>query len=96
MEEGNFFSTPSPAVIICRFFDEAHSDRSEVIFHCSFDLQGFVVVVVFLRPHLRHMKFPRLGVESELQLPAYTIVKAAPDPSHVYNLHCGSWAMSDP
>ena len=25
----------------------------------------------FLRPHLQHMEGPRLGVESELQLPAY-------------------------
>ena len=27
---------------------------------------------VFLGPHLRHMEVPRLGVESELQSPAYT------------------------
>ena len=27
---------------------------------------------VFLGPHLGHMELPRLGVESELQLPAYT------------------------
>ena len=31
-----------------------------------------VSVFVFLGPHLRHMKVPRLGVTSELQLPAYT------------------------
>ena len=30
----------------------------------------------FLRSHLRHMEVPRLGVESELQLPAYTIATA--------------------
>ena len=36
---------------------------------------GFVFVFVFvllLGPHLQHMEVPRLGVESELQLPAYT------------------------
>ena len=33
-----FFSTPSPAFIVCRLFDDGHSDRSEVISHCSFDL----------------------------------------------------------
>ena len=26
----------------------------------------------FLRPHLRHMEVPRLGAESEQQLPGYT------------------------
>ena len=33
------FSTPSPAWIICRLFDEGHSDLCEVISHCSLDLQ---------------------------------------------------------
>ena len=30
----------------------------------------------FLVPYLQHMKVPRLGVKSKLQLPAYTIAKA--------------------
>ena len=29
-------------------------------------------VFFFLGPHLQHMEVPRLGVKSELQLPAYT------------------------
>ena len=37
------------------------------------------------------MEVLRLGVESELQLPAYAIDIAMPDPSHAYDLHCGSW-----
>ena len=32
------------------------------------------------------MEVPRLGVESELQLPAYATVTAMPDPSHIYDL----------
>ena len=32
-----FFSTSSPAFIICRFFDDGHSDWYDVIPHCSFD-----------------------------------------------------------
>ena len=32
------FSTPSPAFIVCRVFDDGHSDWCEVISHCSFDL----------------------------------------------------------
>ena len=35
---GSLFSTPWPAFIVCRFFDDGHSDQCEVIPHCSFDL----------------------------------------------------------
>ena len=37
------------------------------------------------------MEVPRLGVELELQLPAYSTATAKPDPSHVCNLHHSSW-----
>ena len=37
------------------------------------------------------MEVPRLGVESELQLLAYTTATAMWDSSHVYDLHHGSW-----
>ena len=33
-----FISTPSPAFIVCRLFDDGHSDQCEVIPHCSFYL----------------------------------------------------------
>ena len=36
--------------------------------------------IIFLGPHLRHMEVPRLGVELELQLPAYTTATAMPGP----------------
>ena len=36
------------------------------------------------------MEVPRLGVKSELQLPAYTTATAAPDPSHICGLHHSS------
>ena len=42
---------------------------------------GNPFLIVFLRPHLLHMKVPRLGVESELQLQAYTTATAAPNPA---------------
>ena len=38
VQEHVLFSTPSPAFIVCRLFDEGHSDWCEVISHCSFDL----------------------------------------------------------
>ena len=36
------------------------------------------------------MEVPRLGVESELQLLAYTIATETPDPSRVCDLHRSS------
>ena len=38
VQEGSLFSTPSPAFIVCRFFDDGHSDKCKVIPHCSFAL----------------------------------------------------------
>ena len=38
MWEGSLFYTPSPAFIVCRLFDDGHSDQCEVISHCGFDL----------------------------------------------------------
>ena len=44
----------------------------------------------FLGPHLQHMEVPRLGVQSELQLPAYATVTATQDLSRVCDLHHSS------
>ena len=44
----------------------------------------------FLGPHVRHMEVPRLGVESELQMPAYATATATRDLSHVCDLHHSS------
>ena len=38
----------------------------------------------------QHMEVPRLGTESELQLPIYTTATATQDPSCVCDLHCCS------
>ena len=48
---------------------------------------GFFWSFLFLGPHLWHMKVPRLGIESELQLLACTTTTATPVPSHVWALH---------
>ena len=47
----------------------------------------FFFFSVFLGPHLQHMEVPRIGVESELQLLAYTTATAMADPSRICNLH---------
>ena len=51
---------------------------------------AFFFFSLFLWLHLWHMEVPRLGVESELQLPAYTTATATPEPSRVFDLHHGS------
>ena len=38
VQEVSPVSTLSPAFIVCRFFDDGHSDWCELISHCSFDL----------------------------------------------------------
>ena len=61
-----------------------------------FFLFCFLFLFVFLvfcpfRAHPQHMEVPRLGVESEVFLPAYTTATAMPDPSHICDLHCSPW-----
>ena len=55
-------------------------------------LSFFLVVTVFLGggANRQNMEVPRLGVKSELQLPAYTTATAIQDWSHGYDLHCSS------
>ena len=50
----------------------------------------FFFFLGLLGPPLWHMEIPRMGVKSELQLPAYTTAPATPDPSHACNLHHSS------
>ena len=38
VHQGSAFCTLSPAFLVCRFFDDGHSDWCKVILHCSFDL----------------------------------------------------------
>ena len=50
-------------------------------FTFNFLFFSFLLIFVFLGLHLWHMEVPRLGVESELQLLAYTIATATWDQS---------------
>ena len=50
----------------------------------------FCPLFFFLRAAPWHMEVPRLGVESELLLPAYTTATTTPDPRHVCDLHHSS------
>ena len=51
----------------------------------------YLFIFCFLGLHLQHTELPRLGVESELQLPAYTTAIAMWDPSFICDLHRSSW-----
>ena len=50
----------------------------------------FLFLFCCLGTHPLHVEIPRLGVELELQLPAYATVTATPDPSHFCDLHHSS------
>ena len=50
----------------------------------------FFFFFCFFGPHPWYMEVPRLGGESELQLPAYTTATAIQDPSHVWDLYHSS------
>ena len=45
----------------------------------------------FLGLHPPHVEVPRLGVEQELQLPAYATATATPDLIRVCDLHHNLW-----
>ena len=64
--------------------------KLSIIFHiclANFSRICFSFFFLFLGPHMQHMEVPRLGVECELQLPAYTTATAMPDLSSICNLH---------
>ena len=57
--------------------------------HLDQSLRGWDLYF-FLVPHLRHIEVPRLGIQSELQLPAYTTAAATRDLSCIFDLHHSS------
>ena len=58
---------------------------------------SFPLSLSFFFPfYVRHMEVARLGVASELQLPAYTSATALPDPECTCSLHCSLWQYQLP
>ena len=43
MQKYSLFSTPFPTFIVCRLFDDGHSDWCEMISYCSFDLLSLIM-----------------------------------------------------
>ena len=60
--------------------------------HCM-DVQELIIYlfICFFGSHPWHMEVPQVGVQSELQLLAYTTATATQDPTHVCDLHHSSW-----
>ena len=54
-------------------------------------LSFIYLFICFLRPHPQYMEVPRLGVQSELQLPSYATATVTQDLSRVCDLHHSSW-----
>ena len=48
------------------------------------------LLFVFLGPHQQHMEVPILGVQLEVEPPAYTTAPETPDPSRVCDLYHSS------
>ena len=62
-----------------------------VIMSCGPKMHKAHFYFIFLGPRLRHMEVLRLGVKSELQLPAYTTATATPDLNRIWDLYHSSW-----
>ena len=58
----------------------------------------FLFFFFFFRPHPQHMEVPRLGGESELQLPAYTTSTAMSNLNHICVPHHSlqQWQILNP
>ena len=50
----------------------------------------YFILFLFLGSHLWHLEVPKLGVQLELQLPAYTTATEVPDPSCFQDPHLSS------
>ena len=61
---------------------------SSKIFSCA--LIYLFIYLFILELHSWHMLVPRLGVQSELLLPAHTTATSTPDPRHICDLHHSS------
>ena len=87
--------SPNPYIYSCDSQESPVGTFEFIVFEClssSFCEFFFgVFVFVFLGPRMWHVKVCRLGVESELQLLAYTRAMATPDPSHICDLCHSSW-----
>ena len=77
-------------VLVSIFFMSLTSDGALALIASLSLFFFFFFLFFFWGPLSRHMEVLRLGVELELQLPAYTTATTTPNLSCVCNLHCSS------
>ena len=65
----------------------AHMLKKKIL---GIESKSLPLLFCFLGLYSQHMEVPRLGVELELQLPAYATATAMPDPNRVCYLHHSS------
>ena len=73
-----FFSSQESSGLYSSLWEQ---HLAQLFTECDKDCWFVCSFVAFLGPHLQHMGVPRPGVESELQLPAYSTAIATPDQS---------------
>ena len=81
------WSSEDTAFLLTRWLQSCLGSGSE--FDCIL-IFFFFFFSCFLGPHLQHMEVSRLGVQLELQLPAYTAATVTWDPSRVCDLYHSS------
>ena len=82
--------------ISCTYIHANIHTRYWCVCACVCIFTHFFSFLVFLGLHLWHMEVPRLRVESELQLLAYTTATAIQDLSHICNttVHRNAWILN--
>ena len=80
MERGKGSTTQQPGTSSTPLPGEMGTCGTSGHLHLNMPLMHYHI---FLEPHPQHMEVPSLGVESELQLPAYTTAIAIQDMSRV-------------
>ena len=89
-----FFLVVNLSTTLFSTFVCAHLSR---LTEFMFESPLFLLLPLFcLGPYPWHMEVPRLGVQSELQQPAYTTATATWDLSCLFNLHHSSWQCRIP
>ena len=70
--------------------------KGNIYAYINFKTNPWVISFSFLGLNLWDMEVPGLGVESELQLLAYTLATATRDLSRIWHLHRSLWSFQTP
>ena len=85
------YATATATRDLSHIYDSHHGSWQHWILLSFFVVVVVVVIVAISWAAPQHMEVPRLGVESELLLPAYARATTTPDLNCVCDLHHSSW-----